>query len=178
MTLSPYAALTGQAIDFISLYGSMALTLSANDAITDNTAGTFVWPVATQPWSAGDQLMLRIRETGSTPILPPTHEPIPLPTLTRAPTPTITPVPDAAGAQASLAPEPAVIAVGATESLTLSVRPSFPGLRVQLNAATDSGNLSLNGECPETVDAGEVYFGGQTVQLLGCTAGTVSVELY
>ena len=184
MTLSPYAALTGQAIDFISLHGSVTLTLSADAAIMDNIAGTLTWPVATQPWRAGDQLMLRIRETGSTPILPPTHEPTPLPTPTRAPTPTptptptITPLPGAAEIAASLAPEPAVIAVGATESFTLLVRPSYLGLRVQLNAATDGGNLSLNGECPGTTDAGEVYFSGQTVLLLGCAAGTVSVEMY
>ena len=30
------------------------------------------WPAAEQPWSDGDELMLRIRETGSARIVPPT----------------------------------------------------------------------------------------------------------
>ena len=120
LTLSPYAALTGQAIDFIALDGTVALTLLADAATVDSAAGILSWTVATQPWSAGDQLMLRIRETGSVPIPPPTLHttppPTPPPTLepTRAPTPTpkptITPVPGVAAAMASLAPEPAVIA--------------------------------------------------------------------
>ena len=176
LTLETFDPLTGYVLDFFDVDGAVSLSLGTASATADTASDTLFWPVAEAPWSDGDYLMLRIRETGSAPISLPTPTRAPTPTPT--PTPTITPLPGAAEIAASLAPEPAVIAVGATESLTLSVRPSFLGLRVQLNAATDSGNLSLNGECPETVDAGEVYFGGQTVQLLGCTAGTVSVELY
>ena len=66
LTLSPYASLTGHALDFIALDGTAVLTLSANAATVDAAAGTLSWTVATQPWSVGDQLMLRIRESAET----------------------------------------------------------------------------------------------------------------
>ena len=50
---------TGQ-LDFIGLTGTTTLSLSVAEAATP-TPNTLSWPVATQPWSAGDQLMLRIR---------------------------------------------------------------------------------------------------------------------
>ena len=62
LTLSPNAALNHLALDFIELDGSVSLTLNANDAAIDATAGTHTWPVTTQPWHDGDLLMLRIRE--------------------------------------------------------------------------------------------------------------------
>ena len=52
---------TGHALDFIALDGSVSLSLDVADATHDS--GTLVWSVATQPWSAGDKLMLRIRKS-------------------------------------------------------------------------------------------------------------------
>ena len=49
----------GHVLDFIELDGSVSLSLAIDDA-TD-TDGTLNWPVATQPWENGDQLMLRVR---------------------------------------------------------------------------------------------------------------------
>ena len=62
LTLSPYTALTGVAIDFIPLDGSLALSLHSNDATADAAPGTLTWSVASAPWQSGDKLMLRIRE--------------------------------------------------------------------------------------------------------------------
>ena len=50
---------TGHVLDFIALDGSVSLSLYVADASRDSDALT--WAVATQPWSAGDKLMLRIR---------------------------------------------------------------------------------------------------------------------
>ena len=61
MSLSPTAStasLAGHAIDFIALDGSVALTLSFDDATQSGAALT--WSVVDQPWEAGDLLMLRI----------------------------------------------------------------------------------------------------------------------
>ncbi len=60
MTLSPYVSLSGQAVDFIELDGSVGLSLTASSATADSTAGTLTWTVSEQPWEDGDQLMLRI----------------------------------------------------------------------------------------------------------------------
>ena len=77
LTLSPYTALTGVAIDFIVLDGSLALSLGASAATADSAAGTLTWSVSEQPWQAGDKLMLRIREGAPTPTpVPPTPTPI------------------------------------------------------------------------------------------------------
>ena len=46
-------------LDFIVLDGTTTLSLIVADA-TEN-GGTLTWTVPTQPWSAGDKLMLRIR---------------------------------------------------------------------------------------------------------------------
>ena len=59
MKLKPSASLAGNAIDFISLDGSVALTLSFDDA-AQGEGGALTWSVANQPWQAGDLLMLRI----------------------------------------------------------------------------------------------------------------------
>ena len=61
LTLSPYAALTGQALDVIALNGSVSLTLAVSGATADATAGTLTWSRSAQPWQSGDKLMLRIR---------------------------------------------------------------------------------------------------------------------
>ena len=49
-------------LDFIGLDGTTTLSLVVEEAT--RTADTVSWTVPTQPWSAGDQLMLRLRGTG------------------------------------------------------------------------------------------------------------------
>ena len=75
---------TGHALDFIGLDGTTTLSLVVADAT--ESAGALTWSVPTQPWSADDKLMLRVRR----------HEaptPTPTPTATPTPTPTATPTP-------------------------------------------------------------------------------------
>ena len=59
MELNPSVSLAGYAIDFIARDGSVALTLSFDDAT--QSGGTLTWSVPNQPWEAGDLLMLRMR---------------------------------------------------------------------------------------------------------------------
>ncbi len=59
MTLDPSTSLAGHAVDFIALDGSVSLALSFDDA-TQGGGGALTWSVASQPWNAGDLLMLRI----------------------------------------------------------------------------------------------------------------------
>ena len=63
MELNDHISLGEYTLDFISLDGSMPLSLSFNDATTDNEAAIFTWAVDEQPWRDGDLLMLRIRES-------------------------------------------------------------------------------------------------------------------
>lgn len=60
LTLSPYVSLLGQTLDFIAQDGTIGLSLEAKSATADASAGTYAWTQATRPWSAGDQLMLRL----------------------------------------------------------------------------------------------------------------------
>ena len=50
----------GGQLDFIDLTGTTTLSLSVAEAAT-STPNTLTWAVATQPWSDGDRLMLRVR---------------------------------------------------------------------------------------------------------------------
>ena len=59
LELNPAAALSGHALDFIALEGSVALSLDGGAATA--SGGTLTWSVPDQPWQAGDLLMLRIR---------------------------------------------------------------------------------------------------------------------
>ena len=52
---------TGHALDFIGLDGTTTLSLIVADAT--ESAGTLTWTAPTQPWSAGDKLMLRVRRS-------------------------------------------------------------------------------------------------------------------
>ncbi len=61
LTLSPHVSLAGQAVDFIGLDGTVSLSLGVAAATVDSAAGTLTWPVAAQPWKAGDKLMVRVR---------------------------------------------------------------------------------------------------------------------
>ena len=67
---TPDGALSGQMVDFIGLDGTVALTLSVAAATADSAAGTLTWPVATQPWKAGDKLMVRISPPPPAPASP------------------------------------------------------------------------------------------------------------
>ena len=66
MRLEPHdSALADHHVDFISLDGSVALRLDFDDAVEATLGGTpaLAWGVCNQPWSEGDLLMLRIRES-------------------------------------------------------------------------------------------------------------------
>ena len=73
MVLSPSAPSDGYDLDFIGLDGNVTLSLLGAEATV--SAGTITWDVATQPWSDGDLLMLRMR-----PAAPPVPTPTPDPT--------------------------------------------------------------------------------------------------
>ena len=131
MELNPSASLAGHAIDFIALDGSVALTLSFDDA-TQGGGGALTWPVASQPWNAGDLLMLRIGAdattlttptptTTPTPLTPstPTPTPTPTPTSTATPTPTPTPTPTT------------------TEPITVTLSPRVEGSETYVNLAIE-----------------------------------------
>ena len=60
-------------LDFISLDGSVSFSLAVPDAVKG--AGTLVWTVPDQPWSTGDKLMLRVRRTDASPVIPPAGTP-------------------------------------------------------------------------------------------------------
>ena len=60
LTLSPHVSLAGHALDIIELDGSVSLSLEVEDASL--SGGVLTWGVETQPWQAGDLLMLRIRQ--------------------------------------------------------------------------------------------------------------------
>ena len=63
---------TGHKLDFIALNGTVILSLDAADA-TD-TGSVLSWPVALQPWEAGDKLMLRV---DTPPVVTPSPPPAP-----------------------------------------------------------------------------------------------------
>ena len=84
---------TGHALDFIDLTGTTTLSLETSHA-TEIDTGALTWTAPTQPWSAGDKLMLRIRRHDApTPTPTPTATPTPTPTATPTPTPAATPAP-------------------------------------------------------------------------------------
>ena len=56
---------TGHILDFIALDGTVSLSLAVADAAED--AGTLSWTVASQPWNAGDKMMLRVRKAPAPP---------------------------------------------------------------------------------------------------------------
>ena len=60
--LSPHTGISGHAVDFIALDGSVSLSLNVADATVDAASGMLIWPVASQPWRSGNKLMVRIRE--------------------------------------------------------------------------------------------------------------------
>ena len=63
---------TGHALDFIGLDGTTTLSLDVADAT--ETTGALTWAVPSQPWRAGDKLMLRIRRHNA-PVPTPTSAP-------------------------------------------------------------------------------------------------------
>ena len=65
LELDDYVSLSGQALDFIELDGSIDTSLDIADATVNQSAATWTWSVTGAPWEDGDLLMLRIRETGT-----------------------------------------------------------------------------------------------------------------
>ena len=53
---------------FIEPDGAFGLVLSGSEATADRAAGTLTWAVPERPWTAGDQLMLRIAPTPLPPV--------------------------------------------------------------------------------------------------------------
>ena len=62
VALSPHTGVASHAVDFIALDGSVSLSLNVADAAVDLASNTLSWPVVSQPWQNGDELMVRIRE--------------------------------------------------------------------------------------------------------------------
>lgn len=77
LTLTQMVTFTNHKIGFIGTDGTSVLQLLGPDAVADNTAKTLTWDVATQPWQAGDALMLRITPHAPPPPDTPTPEPTP-----------------------------------------------------------------------------------------------------
>ena len=65
LTLDDHVSLSGYSLDFLELDGSIDTSLDIADATVNQSAATWTWSVASQPWADGDLLMLRIRETGT-----------------------------------------------------------------------------------------------------------------
>ena len=65
--LQPYDALEEHSLDFITGDGTTTLSLQGAAATGDSTSGTLTWAVGSQPWSSGDELMLRIRDSNTPP---------------------------------------------------------------------------------------------------------------
>ena len=61
LELEQFVALTGHAIDFIDMDGSVNLTLSFDETTAAEDSGIFTWTIAESPWQEGDQLLLRLR---------------------------------------------------------------------------------------------------------------------
>ena len=62
LTLGTHVSLSGQVLEFIGLDGNIILSIFADDATANSTAGTYSWPMTTEPWENDDKLMLRIRK--------------------------------------------------------------------------------------------------------------------
>ena len=60
LSLSPFGQLRDLQLEFIGLDGKVTLVLRTNTATKDRSAKTLTWNSPEQPWTAGDQLMLRI----------------------------------------------------------------------------------------------------------------------
>ncbi len=70
LSLSAAVSLSGHALDFIALDGTVAHSLDGGAAAVSGS--TLTWSVASQPWKAGDKLMLRIRQGSPSPTATPT----------------------------------------------------------------------------------------------------------
>ena len=79
---------------------------------------------------------------------------------------------------ASLHPTPSDITEGYTETFTLNTNAPAPGVKVQVNAAGDTGNLSLDDSCPGASNGQGTYTDGAAVTLRACIDGPVTVGLY
>ena len=114
--------LGGHVLDFIELDGMVSLSLDTFDATVvseppgateDPWIHSFRWDVSVQPWSNGDELMVRIREAplSPTPASTLTPTPTPTPPPTDVPVPTQTPAPS--GSPTSMALPDLVVGIEA-----------------------------------------------------------------
>ena len=87
VTINNHVSLAGFRLDFIELDGSIDTSPEVSDAIINQSAVTLTWSAPARPWQDGDLLMLRIRNSSTTPSLPPSATP----TAARQPTLTATP---------------------------------------------------------------------------------------
>lgn len=62
LQVDPHTGLGGHRLELIELDGSVSLWLDVDAATVDAPNKTLSWPVSSQPWEAGDKLMLRIEE--------------------------------------------------------------------------------------------------------------------
>ena len=63
LTLDPHVSLSGHVYwTSLRLDGNITLSLLADEATANSTAGTYTWTMSSQPWADGDKLMLRIRQ--------------------------------------------------------------------------------------------------------------------
>ena len=68
--LDPVTAHTGHVLNFIDVDGDVALSLALSGATVDAAAKTLSWTVSSQPWKAGDKMMLRILPAPPAPAAP------------------------------------------------------------------------------------------------------------
>ena len=66
LQVDPHSEFANHHLDFVALDGLLSLRLDFDDAVegSDDQNPTLSWGVCSQPWSAGDKLMLRISESG------------------------------------------------------------------------------------------------------------------
>ena len=78
---------------------------------------------------------------------------------------------------AELSPAPSTITKDSSVTYTLNT-PVSGNLRIIVNRAGDTGNLSYTSSCPGASDAQYFRSNGQNLTLKGCTAGSVKVDIY
>ena len=62
LQVDPHTGLGGHRLELVELDGSVSLWLEVDEATVDAPNNTLSWSVTSQPWEAGDKLMLRVEE--------------------------------------------------------------------------------------------------------------------
>ena len=78
---------------------------------------------------------------------------------------------------ASLSPEPATVQYGSSIEHLLFTNATSTAVSVKANKSTDSGNISLNSDCPGGIDSTTTYVKGNTVTIKGCATGAATLSL-